>query len=85
VALLDEKGRTLLLGLAVGAAAIIIGREFFTPLRRVGRPLAKEAVKSGMAVLEHGRERLALMTEQVADLVAEAVAEREQSPARTKK
>jgi hypothetical protein len=81
VALLDEKGRTLLLGIAVGAAAVIVGREFFTPLRRLGRPLAKEAVKSGIAVLEHGRERVALMSEHVADLVAEATAERTQAAA----
>jgi hypothetical protein len=84
MAVFDEKGRLLLVGLVVGAAAVIIGREFFTPLRRIGRPLAKEAVKSGMAALEHGRERVALMTEHVADLVAEAAAERQQSAARTK-
>jgi hypothetical protein len=81
VALLDDKGRTLLLGLVVGAVVATVGREFFTPLRRLGRPLAKGAVKSGMAALEHGREQMALMSEHVADLVAEAVAERAQSAA----
>lgn len=82
MAVLDEKGRTLLLGIAVGAAAVIVGREFFAPLRRIGRPLAKEAVKSGMAALEHGRERVALVSEHLSDLVAEAAAERRQPAAR---
>jgi hypothetical protein len=85
VAVFDEKGRIRLFGIAVGAATAIIGREFFTPLGRLGRPLAKEAVKSGMAALEHGRERVALMSEHVADLVAEAAAERQQSAARQTK
>jgi hypothetical protein len=69
----------LLLGIAVGAAAAIVGREFFTPIRRLGRPLAKSALKSGLAALERGREGAALMGEHLSDLVAEVAAEREQS------
>jgi hypothetical protein len=77
VALLDDKGRMLLLGIAVGGAAVIIGREFFAPLRRVGRPLAKAAVLAGMTALEAGQESAARLTEHVADLVAEVAAERQ--------
>ena len=78
MAVFDEKGRTLLLGIAVGAAVAIVGREFFTPMRRLGRPLAKTAVKSGLTAVERGRQGVALMSEHLADLVAEAAAEREQ-------
>jgi hypothetical protein len=79
VALIGENGRVLLFGIAVGVATAIVGREFFAPIRRLGRPLAKEAVKTGMAAFEHGREQMALMSEHLSDLVAEAAAERKQS------
>jgi hypothetical protein len=85
VAIIDDKGRMLLLGLAVGAAAAIVGREFFAPVRRLGRPLAKSAVKSGMAAIAHGREGAALLGEHLADLIAEATAEREQASMREAK
>jgi hypothetical protein len=78
VAIVDEKGRMLLLGIAVGAAAAIVGRELFAPIRRLGRPLAKAAVRSGMTALERGHERVALMSEHLSDLVAEVAAERQQ-------
>jgi hypothetical protein len=79
VAIFDDKGRTLLLGIAAGAAAVIIGREFLKPLQRLGRPLAKTAVKSGFAAVERGREGVAVMSEHFADLVAEVTAERDAS------
>jgi hypothetical protein len=82
MAVMDDKGRTLLLGIAVGAAVASIGREFFAPLRGLGRPLAKTAVKSGLAAIERGREGVALMSEHLSDLMAEVAAERGQSPAR---
>jgi hypothetical protein len=85
VAILDEKGRTLMLGVAVGVAAAVIGREFFAPIRRLGRPLAKAAVKSGMGALERGQEGVALMSEHLSDLVAEVAAERQQASARRPK
>jgi hypothetical protein len=78
VAIFDEKGRTLMLGIAVGAAAAILGREFFAPLRRLGRPLAKAALDSGMTAFERGQHSAALMGEHLSDLVAEVVAQRRQ-------
>jgi hypothetical protein len=82
VALLDDKERMLLLGIAVGGAAVIIGREFLAPLRRVGRPLAKAAVLAGMTAFEAGQESAARLTEHVADLVAEVAVERQQTSQR---
>jgi hypothetical protein len=78
VAIMDDKGRMLLLGIAAGAAAALIGREFVTPIRRLGRPLAKTAVKSGIVAVERGREGVAFMSEHLADLIAEVAAERGQ-------
>jgi hypothetical protein len=77
VAVMDGGGRILLLGIVVGATGAILGRELFAPIRRLGRPLAKTALLSGMTVVERGREGIALMTEHVADLMAEVAAERE--------
>jgi hypothetical protein len=76
--MLDEKSRTLMLGIAVGAAVVIVGREFFAPLRRLGRPLAKAALDSGMTALERGQHSVALAGEHLSDLVAEVVAQRRQ-------
>jgi Protein of unknown function (DUF5132) len=77
VALMDEKGRILLIGIVVGAAGAMLGREFFAPVRRLGRPLAKTALMSGLLAVERGREAIALMVEHGADLMAEVAAERE--------
>ena len=77
MAVMDGNGRMLLLGMAVGATVAILGREFSAPLRRLGRPLAKTALMSGLTAVERGREGLARVTEQVADLMAEVAAERE--------
>ena len=82
MAIFDDKGRMLLLGMAVGMTAAIVGRELFAPFRRLGRPLAKAAVKSGMNALERGQEGVALMSEHLSDLVAEVVAERQQASGR---
>ena len=79
VAIINGNGRALLLGIAVGAVAATVGREFFAPIRRLGRPLAKTAVRSGILAVERGREGVALMSEHVADLIAEVSAERQQS------
>jgi Protein of unknown function (DUF5132) len=74
---MDGTGRTLLLGIVAGATGAILGRELAAPLRRLGRPLAKAALTSGMSAVERGRESIALMNEHVADLLAEVAAERE--------
>ena len=85
MAIFDDKGRMLLLGIAVGVTAAAVGREFFAPVRRLGRPLAKAAVKSGMNALERGQEGIALMSEHLSDLVAEVAAERQHATARRPK
>jgi hypothetical protein len=81
VAVIEGKG-TLLVGIAVGAVAAIVGREFFAPIGRLGRPLAKTALKSGMFALERGREGVVLMSEHLSDLAAEVAVERQQATSR---
>jgi hypothetical protein len=83
VAIIEDKSRMLLLGIAVGVAAATVGREFFAPVRRLGRPLAKAAVRSGIAAVERGRVGAALVGEHVSDLVAEVAAERQQAASET--
>jgi hypothetical protein len=77
VAIVNGNGRVLLFGIVVGAVAATIGREFFAPVRRLGRPLAKAAVKGGLAAIERGQEGAALMGEHLSDLIAEVEAERQ--------
>jgi hypothetical protein len=76
VPLLDDRQRTLMLGFIVGAGTVLFGRELFMPMRRLARPAAKVAVRSGLDAMERGRETVALMSEHVADLLAEVQAER---------
>lgn len=61
-------GGGLLLGIAVGVGAAIIG----PALWRLGRPLAKDAIKAGVAGYGAARLAMARASEEVEDLVAEA-------------
>jgi hypothetical protein len=81
VALVNGNGRALLLGLVAGAVAATAGRELFEPLRRIGRPLAKTAIKSGLTAIERGQQGVALLGEHLEDLMAEVEAERQQDAA----
>jgi hypothetical protein len=83
VAIINGNGRVLLLGIVVGAVAATVGREFFEPVRRLGRPLAKTAVKSGLVALERGQTGVALLAEHLSDLMAEVEAERQTAAGRT--
>jgi hypothetical protein len=76
VAFLNERDRSLLLGMAVGAACVIFGRRLLTPVKRLARPTAKAALRSGWTALEHGRETVTRLGEQLEDLAAEVAAER---------
>jgi hypothetical protein len=76
VPLLDDRQRTLMLGFIVGAGTVLFGRELFMPMRRLARPAAKAALGAGFEAMERGREAVALMSEHVADLLAEVQAER---------
>lgn len=66
----------ILTGVALSLGAALLGPLWRPALSRYGRPVAKGAVKGGLAAYEVGRGRLAEFGETVQDLVAEAQVER---------
>jgi len=64
--------------LAVGVAAAVLTPILLPVLARSARPLARQAVKTGLIIYEKGRETLAEAEEAFDDLVAEARVELEQ-------
>ena len=77
MALIGDKERHLLLGIAVGAGAAWLARDLLTPLTRLARPVTKAGIRAGLDVAERGRETLARLGEHLDDLAAEVKAERE--------
>ena len=76
MALLDELlKRNVITGLAIGIGVTVLGPILLPPLVRVAKPAAKAAIKSGLVLLEKGRETLAELGEMTEDIVAEAKAE----------
>ncbi len=63
-------------GLLLSAGAALLGPLWRPALARWSRPVAKGAVKGGLAAYEIGRGRLAELGEKAQDLVAEAQIER---------
>jgi hypothetical protein len=72
MALFDDGTRGYIIGAAAALAAAAVIREFGTEFRDLGRPLAKATIKSGLALLDKGREVMAHLSETVEDLVVEA-------------
>lgn len=68
----------LLPGIAIGAAAMLVGK-MFPRIARAFRPVAKTVVRAGVAVADKGREMVAETGEQMQDMVAEVRAEREET------
>src|SRR5215470_13081419 len=67
------KGGNIVTGLAIG-----VGFALLAPVvKPFVRPLAKSAIKAGVAAYEHGRVALAELGEQAGDMVAEARSEME--------
>jgi hypothetical protein len=66
----------VLTGLLLSAGAALIGPAWRPALARWGRPMAKGAVKGGLATYEVARGRLAEFGEKAQDLIAEAQIER---------
>ncbi|TCT07800.1 DUF5132 domain-containing protein [Aquabacter spiritensis] len=64
-------GGGLLIGLALGLGTAVIG----PALWRLGRPLAKDAIKAGVTGFGAARVAVARASEEVEDLVAEAAHE----------
>jgi hypothetical protein len=77
--LLNGQARSLMIGIAVGIGAVTIARELLAPMRKLGRPLAKAVLKSGMAAVDRGRVAAARAVEQLEDLTAEIEEERNAS------
>lgn len=76
MALLDELlKRNVITGLAIGVGVAVLGPILLPPLARAAKPAAKAAIKSGLLMVEKGRETLAELGEMTEDLVAEAKAE----------
>jgi hypothetical protein len=66
----DRKGYVI--GAIAGLAAAAVVREFRWGFQDLGRPLAKATIKSGLALMDKGREVFAHLGEVVEDLVVEA-------------
>jgi len=66
----------LVTGMALGLMAALLAPALRPVASRWGRPLAKGAVKGSLDTYEAARERLAQLSEQLEDLVAEAQVER---------
>jgi hypothetical protein len=76
MAVIDELlKRNLLLGIAVGVGATVLAPVLMPTLVKVGRPMAKAAIKNGMSFYLKARETLAEWSEIVDDVAAEAKAE----------
>ncbi|MFZ1414551.1 MAG: DUF5132 domain-containing protein [Defluviicoccus sp.] len=76
MALLDELlKRNVITGLAIGIGVTVLGPILLPPLVRAVKPAAKAAIKSGLVLLDKGRETLAELGEMTEDIVAEAKAE----------
>ena len=72
MAIFDDQKRGYIIGAAAAFAAAAIFREFRTEFRDLGRPLAKAAIKSGLALMDKTREVMAHVGEVVEDLTVEA-------------
>ncbi len=62
-------------GVALGVGAALVVVAAIPAIVTAGRPLARMAIKSGLLLLEKGREAMAEAREDMEDLVAEVKAE----------
>lgn len=68
-------GAGLVTGLAISAIAAALAPLWRPAASRYGRQAAKAALKQGVVAYELGRDRMAEMSENVADMVAEVQVE----------
>jgi hypothetical protein len=62
-------------GLAIGIGAAVLGPIVLPILAGAAKPIAKAAIKGGIALFEKGKETAAELSEVMEDIVAEARAE----------
>jgi len=73
---LFKNGTVLGVAIGLGAAAVAAALVPALPtIARAGRPAARGALKSGLILMERGREVLAEASEELEDLLAEVRAE----------
>jgi Protein of unknown function (DUF5132) len=76
MALLDKETRNMLVGMGLGAGAVLAARYVAPVLGAVARPLTKALIARSMDGFEQATRRLASAAEHFQDLVAEVRAER---------
>jgi len=80
MAILDQATRGTLLGVGLGAGAVLAIRYLGPVLAAIARPVAKALISRGMDGFEKTSELLAGAAESFQDLVAEVRAERGRLP-----
>lgn len=78
MAIFDDEQQKILLGIAIGVGAAALIKGVGSAFKGAGRPLAKATIKSGIIVLDKGREAAAHARETFEDLVAEVRSEMEE-------
>ncbi|MCS6878938.1 MAG: DUF5132 domain-containing protein [Geminicoccaceae bacterium] len=78
---LNGRGQLLLTGLVVGAATLALAPVLLPAIARVGRPIAKAAIKGVILAWQTTQETVAELAEAAEDMLAEARAELEQETA----
>lgn len=71
-------------GFLVGFGAGFVSRDLLQPENSMTRPLIKTFLKTGVTVLEKGRESLAHMFETIEDLLAEVRSEKKTKDVKVK-
>lgn len=74
--LFEKDTRSTLLGVGVGAGAILVLPYVGPVLAAIARPLTKALIATGITGFEKATEKLALAAESFQDIVAEVRAER---------
>jgi hypothetical protein len=81
MALLDSQARSTLVGVGIGAGAMLLLRYTIPVVSAVARPFCKAVIAASMEGFEKASHQLAVAAEAFQDLVAEARAERTLDPA----
>jgi hypothetical protein len=81
MALLESNTRSTLVGVGIGAGAMIVLRYAIPVVAAVARPFCKAVITASMDGFERASHQLAVAAEAFQDLVAEARAERTLDPA----
>jgi Protein of unknown function (DUF5132) len=71
-----EKQKGAFWGFTLGLAAVAVGRKVFPNLKNSGRPITKAAIKGSMAAYTKARRLAAQLGENIEDIVAEAIQEK---------